>query len=160
MLSSRLVGAVGRVGIVLAAGPLASGCYTYSRVESAGVPPGQDVVVELNDQARVDLAGAVGQSPFRRGGRLTHRTDSTVVLSLRSVETLRGERVTWTGETVTVRRNGVTGMQQRRFSRGRTAAITVAAVAAAVAAVVGVSLAAGGGGGGAGRDPGGGPPDQ
>jgi hypothetical protein len=102
----------------------------------------------------------VGQSPFRLEGRLTHRTDSTVVLSLRSVETLRGERVTWTGETVTVRRNGVTGMQQRRFSRGRTAAITVAAVAAAVAAVVGVSLAAGGGGGGAGRDPGGGPPDQ
>ncbi len=159
MLRSRLVGAVGRLGIAVAAGPLASGCYTYSRVESAGVAPGQDVVVELNDQARVDLAGAVGQSPFRLEGRLTDRTDSTVVLSLRSVETLRGERVTWTGETVTVRRTGVTGMQQRRFSGGRTALMTIAAVAAATALVLGVSLAAGGGSsGGVGRD--GPPPDQ
>jgi hypothetical protein len=116
-------------------------------VESSGVTPGQDVIVELNDQARVDLAGAVGQSPLRLEGRMTDRTDSTVVLALRAVETLRGERVTWTGETVTVRRNGVVGMQQRRLDRGRSVLAGVGAVAAVVALVVGVRLAASGGGG-------------
>jgi hypothetical protein len=145
--------------LAVAAGPLASGCYTYSRVESAGVAPGEEVVVELNDQGRVDLAGAVGQSPFRLTGRLTGRTDSTVVLSLRSVETLRGERVTWTGEAVTVRRNGVTGVQQRRFSRGRTALVALGSVAAVAALVATVSLTGlGGGGGENGREPGGQPP--
>ncbi len=148
MLRSRLVGTVGRLGLAVAAGPLATGCYTYSRVESAGVAPGQDVVVELNDQARVDLAGAVGQSPFRLEGRLTDRTDSTVALSLRSVETLRGERVTWTGETVTVRSRGVTGMSRRRLDRGRSVLLAVGSVAAVVALVAGVSLTGSGGGSG------------
>jgi hypothetical protein len=159
VLRSGLVAAVGRVGVVAAAGPLAGGCYTSSRVEPAGVPPGQEVVVELNDQARVDLAGAVGQSPFRLEGRLTDRTDSTLVLALRSVETLRGERVTWTGETVTVRRRGVTGVQQRRFDRGRSVLVAVGAVAAVVALVAGVSLT-GSGGGSSGSGPGNPPVDQ
>jgi hypothetical protein len=159
VLRSRLVAAVGRLGVAAAAGPLGSGCYTYSRVESAGVPLGQEVVVELNDQARVDLAGAVGQAPFRLEGRLTERTDTSVVLSLRSVETLRGERVTWTGETVAVRSRGVTGMRQRRLDRGRSVLLAVGSVAAVVALVAGVSLT-GAGGGGSGGGPGNPPVDQ
>jgi hypothetical protein len=143
-LRSAVVRRAGLAGVVPLAAQLTSGCYSTMPVGSATVGP-KDVVLELTDRGRVDLKGALGASPLRVTGRLTAATDSTYTLAVREVETVRGETATWQGEAVTVRRSSVGLVQERRFSRARTALVVLGAVGAVVAFFVTRSLISGGG---------------
>jgi hypothetical protein len=145
-LRSAVVRRAGLAGVVTLAAQLTSGCYRTVPVGSATVGP-KDVVLEITDRGRVDLDGALGASPYRVTGRLTSATDSTYTLAVREVESVRGETATWQGEAVTVRRSGVGLVQERHFSRARTALVVLATVGAIVAFVVTRSLVTGGDGG-------------
>ena len=159
-LRSAVVRRAGMVGVLTLAAQLTTGCYSTIPVGSATVGP-KDVVLEITDRGRVDLDGALGASPLRVTGRLTAATDSTYTLAVREVETVRGETATWQGEAVTVRRSGVGLVQERRFSRARTALVALAAVGAIVAFLVTRSLVSSGGSDSDQPGPGGGvPPGQ
>ena len=159
-LRSALVRRVGLAGVVTLAAQLTLGCYSTMPVASASVGP-RDVVLEITDRGRVDLDGALGASPLRVTGRLTALTDSTYTLTVREVETMRGETATWQGEAVTLRRSSVGLVQERRFSRGRTALVVLGAVGAVVAFVITRSLLSSGGNDTDAPPPGGGlPPSQ
>ena len=107
----------------------AAGCYGYTPV---GTPsgPGPGVQLELTDQQRVDLRGAIGDFPLRVEGRLTDLADSTYTLSVQSVESVRGEVTRWAGEPFTFRRAGVSLVRVKRLDRTRTVLTAAGAVAA------------------------------
>ena len=139
---------VWRAAWAVAAAQVAGACYTY--VPAAGpTPPDATVSLELTDQQRADLRGAIGEFPLRAEGRLASVTDSTYTLNVRLVESVRGETTNWSGEPVTFRRSGVSLVRVRRLDRGRTALASVGAVAGVVLFVASRSLI---GLGGAARD--------
>lgn len=138
--------ALRRAGRMLAVAPFVattlSGCYSYRRVDSTDAQVGAAVATDITDQGRVALADSLGRSPDRVEGRLLAATDSSITLAVTAVSSLRGERATWTGEQITLRRASFSGLSARRLDKGRSALAGVLVVAAA--AVLAVTLGIGG----------------
>jgi hypothetical protein len=154
-LRSRAWRGVGCAGAVALAAQLLAGCYTYAPVDtSAGAPADRDVAVDLTDRGRYELGGTIGQSPRRIEGRILATSDSTLTLAVRSVQSITGATSTWAGESLQVRRTGVSGVSARRLSRSRTA-LFVLAVATGFALVVTAGLAIANNNGASGGDTGG-----
>ncbi len=107
-----------------------TGCYANRPLY--GVPdPEKDVRVQINDRGRVGLEDRLGPEVDVIRGEVARTTDTTVTIRVSQVTTIRQETTRWTGETVTLRREHVRSMEERRFSRGRTA-VAVGASALAV----------------------------
>jgi hypothetical protein len=118
------------------------------------------VAVSITDRGREAMTPMVGSNVRRINGRVVESTDSALVLSVTSVDHLRGLPDRWGGESITVPRDFISTVGERRLSRGRTA-IVLGVVAAAVAVASRIAIEGfGTGGGGNDRPPGEGPPDQ
>lgn len=128
-----------------------AGCYTYSRPATVEPEPARTFVFDLTDQGRAALAGGVGAGTDRIEGGLVTLTDSSFTVRVARVVDIRGGVAQWNGEAVSIRREYVGTVRERRLSRGRTA-VAVGGVAAAV-----VALIASRGLGVFGNDPGGSP---
>ena len=107
--------------------------------------------MRVTDRGRVMLERQVGAGAQRLEGRLLSATDSTLSFALTSVRYIDNpSAVRWTGETVTIARDVVVDVSERRLSRSRSwlaggiAALVVAALS---------TLAIEGFGGGGGDDP-------
>ena len=159
-------GALRRAARAAVLSPIAAaaltGCYGYRRVDGTNAAPlvGKQVALDINDRGRVALADSLGPSPGRVEGRLVSADDSTISLAVSAVRPLRGERATWTGERVTLRRSSVNDVLERRVSLARSLALGAAAVGGVVLFLVSVDLLGGGGGDGGERRPGGGTNEQ
>jgi hypothetical protein len=108
---------------------VASGCYTYTPVQTAATP-GMVLVLPLNDQGRLTLGPSVGPSAETIEGTLTSRNDSSYVVSVNSVSYFNGGSNKWSGEPLTIGTTLVQNVQQRQFSRSRTWLVVGAAAAA------------------------------
>ena len=115
-------------GAALAAG----GCYTYTPLYTAPVP-GTQVSLELNDRGRVGLEQNVGPEVAVVEGLLTDATDSALVVEVREVRSLYGDRSRWAGERVTIRPDYVRTMSERRYSGARTAVLAGAVASSTLA---------------------------
>ena len=112
---------------------LLGACYTYRPLVTQPEPTSR-VSLVLSDAGRVAAADQIGPQASRVEGAVIAASDSGYVLSVSGVKPIIGEWVKWTGETVSVHRNDVATMYERRFSGSRTAVfIGGAAVALAVA---------------------------
>ncbi|HZO17519.1 MAG TPA: hypothetical protein VFB46_00935 [Gemmatimonadaceae bacterium] len=133
-----------------------AGCYTYVPVRAAAPAPGTEVTLSVTDRGRLDLARQMGSGVRRLQGRLMSSTDSTIMLSVSAVEYLDSPTpVRWAGEAITVDRNVLVDVSERRLSRSRSwVAAGVVAVAAALVSTV--AIKGFGGSGGDTRPPGGG----
>ncbi len=131
--------------------PYLSGCYTVRPVMNPDVSAGTQLVAEVTDRGRVELSEMLGPGALRVHGRLASATDSTYVLQVSKVDYLSGVESYWTGERVSLNRNYIGRLGERRLSRTRSwlAAGVVTAAVAVVAATV--SLVANGLGKGAKR---------
>lgn len=137
----------------------ATGCYAYVPVPSP-VPTGTRVAVDLNDQGRADLRGVVGAEIARVEGPLVHNSDTAYVLSVFTTRGTAGQSARWNGEMVTLRREYVRSITERRFSRSRTTMGVVAGAAAVLAFILTRDLLGLGGGDVSNIPPGGGGADQ
>lgn len=101
--------------------PSATGCYHYVSISDDASVAGTEVSIEITDPGRVALTSQFGPGVRRLHGRLTQWSDSLFVIGLTTVEYL-GLRssVAWAGESVSVSRNYVAGIQERRFARTRS----------------------------------------
>lgn len=128
--------------MVLLTIPTVGGCYTQARVDAsqAGALTGNTVVVDVTDRGRVALADSLGPGITRLEGRLAGTTDSTLALRVSRVEFIRGTPARWSGETVTVSRDFVAGIAERRVNRGKTALATALVIGGAIAFLLSVSL--------------------
>lgn len=121
--------------------PQVTGCYRYVPVTAAVPSPGAEVALGISDRGRVALAGQVGPGARRLHGRLVHAPDSTYVVGLSSVEYLGAATpAKWSGEVISVSRDYVTDIRERRFSRGRSwLAAGILAVLAAAATTLAIT---------------------
>lgn len=120
--------------------PSAAGCYTNVPVWEGTPAPQSDVTVGLTDRGRTRLAAQIGPGARHVTGRLVSLTDSAYVLRVTTVDYINNSSTgMWSGEEVALPRDLVSGVTERRFSRGRTwltVGVTVAALALATTIVI------------------------
>jgi hypothetical protein len=121
------------------------GCYTLQPTRG-GVSPdvGETVAFDVNDAGRVALGGSLGPEIAQIEGRVLERGSGEYLLAVSNIKLLRGGEQVWAGEHVRIKTDYVTGTYERRFSRGRTVAISVVGVGLA-AFLVTRSIKGGGG---------------
>ncbi len=98
----------------------------------------------LNDRGRIALTDSLGGFVDRAEGTLDQANDSLIVLRVISVQFLSGRTVNWTHEPVTIRREYIRDVWERRFSRGRTMFASAGAVGALIAFIGSRTLLGGG----------------
>jgi len=123
----------------------AAGCYSYVPVPSP-VPAGTRVAVDLNDRGRADLRGTIGAEIARVEGSLVHNSDTAFVVNVFETRGMSGQQARWGGETVSLRREYVRQITERRFSRSRTTVGLVAGAAGVLAFILTRNLLGLGGG--------------
>lgn len=144
-----------RLTALLSASALAFqiGCHTYLPLQDSPPLAGREVAVELNDRGRLLVGSRLGEAVLRVDGRIVSSSESEVTLSVSRTVLLQGSSVIWTGEEVTIPREGLRGFRVREFSRARTTFFTAGLVllVGAVVAGFGVIGVLGGGDDGDGR---------
>jgi hypothetical protein len=88
------------------------------------------VAFDINDAGRVALGGSMGPSIAQVEGRLVDRESTDYVLAVNAVKLLGGGEQTWRGERVRIKPEYVATSYERRFSKGRTIAISAVGVGA------------------------------
>lgn len=123
----------------------AAGCYTFTPVAVTPVP-GQRLVLDLNDHGRADLRGLIGPEVVRLEGTLAQQSDTSYVVSVWETRGIFGAPHRWSGETVSVRREYINVLAERRFSRPRTGVAVLAGAAGVLAFILTRNLLGFGGG--------------
>ncbi|MBC7790944.1 MAG: hypothetical protein H7Z74_13440 [Anaerolineae bacterium] len=116
---------------------LAQGCYAYIPVSTASPAVGANVRATLTDSGTAALSGYLGARIASVDGRLQSSTDSSLTLAVAVVRSRTADESFWKGERITLRRDLIATVEQRRLSRPRTAlslggALAVIATAAVV----------------------------
>lgn len=122
-----------RVTGLIVTGVLLTGCYTLRPARSTVLAPGEIVALDINDQGRVALGGAIGPEIARIEGRLVDNDPQEYHLSVRRLEFLRGGEQSWAGERVRIRRDFVGNVYERQLSRGRSVTLATLIVGGFVA---------------------------
>jgi hypothetical protein len=133
---------VPRLGLAAAVLLLVAGCYTY-RPLSAPVPAaGTRVQVTLTGEGADSIANRVGPNVQSVLGDVVHADSAGLTLAVRAVETRRGDRDGWQGESVDIPFRFVGRLQERRLAVGGTGLLGGAVAAGLIA----LTQAFGGGG--------------
>jgi len=112
-----------------------AGCYHYVPAVTMDIPAGTRVKVAVTDRGRVDLAEEVGPGVQSIEGSVVEVSDSAMVLAVEAVQHLDlAIPVRWSGERVTLRRELVAEVRERRLSQRRTWILAGLMIAGAVAA--------------------------
>ncbi len=109
------------------------GCYSLQPTRGTIPEPGAVIGLDITDVGRVALGGAMGPEISQVEGRLIRRDTTEFLVGIMSVKLLRGGEQVWHGETVHVKREYVSSIYERRFSKTRTiiaGAVGVGVVAA------------------------------
>ena len=126
-------------------------CHVYREVPGGPLPPsGTQLAVQLTDSGAVVLAHQVGPAAESIEGSLVHADDRGVTLSVRRVRLRGGLSNDWAGERVTVARELIASVSEKRLSRIRSALFAGGILAGAALGASGVSGIVGGGRGGRG----------
>ncbi|MEJ7810295.1 MAG: hypothetical protein WKG32_07760 [Gemmatimonadaceae bacterium] len=142
----------GQGAIVPLLAALLAGCHVYTPV-STTPQPGVRFAFDLNDRGRVGVADSLGPEVARVDGVLLRSTDSLYVVQVKAVQGIRGSSRHWSDETVSLRREYVRDISERRLSKQRTALVAGGAVLAVVAFIASRELLGFGGGGDDDGDP-------
>ncbi len=117
----------------------AAGCYSMVPVANSAPPLGSTVSLAITDAGRVALGGLMGPEIERVDGRLVDRQDTAYTLAVSAVHLLRGGMQVWNGERVQIRTEHVRDVQERRFSKSKSA-ILAGTTVAVLAAIIRQSL--------------------
>jgi hypothetical protein len=114
--------------------PLLAACYVYQPGGVATLPTGRPVRLTLTDAGTASLASELGPSVEAVGGKLIDNTADAYVVALSDSRKRNGTEIDWRGEQVSISKSLVASIQQRQFSRGRTALVAGGVVAALLVA--------------------------
>lgn len=104
------------------------GCYTMHPVAGQPLPLGAIVALSINDAGRVALGGQMGPEISEVEGRLMEKDSAHYVLSVQQIRLIRGGEQVWSGERIEIKSQYVALVQERKFSRGKTALLSTATV--------------------------------
>ena len=113
---------------------LLGACYVYQPAPAA-LQPQQRVSVVLSDYGRLEASRQIGPQTLKVEGSIISSDDTAYLLSVSGVKPITGSWVRWSGEQVSMRRDYVALLYERRFSKGRTALFSTAMAALFVVAV-------------------------
>jgi hypothetical protein len=132
---------------------LAGGCYQYVTIGPSSAAPTYDVRLTLTAAGASSLAPTLGRSTTGVEGRILGVTDSAYRLAVSSTLKPDAEdptsvtRMVWAGESVSIPRITVAGVEQRSLDHRRTAmaigAATVLGILAAKLIVHGIGSSGG-----------------
>ena len=97
-----------------------TGCYTFLPVQTEVPPTSDRIAVILNDRGRFQMADVLGPMVDVVEGSVARQDPSSVRLLVYRVKDLRGGVSTWTGETIDIPREGITGFRERKLSKARS----------------------------------------
>jgi len=137
--------------------PQLAGCYTTRPLVGRDPSPGENVVLTISDQGRVELGDRLGVRPYRVQGRLADRTSEAFTINVSTIRGVEGGLVTWSGEPVSFSRSAVAQVEERKVSTWRSVLVAGATVGLVALFVAGIDEFFGGGS--TGDRPGGGDPD-
>jgi hypothetical protein len=112
------------------------GCYTLVPTMGAAPGTGTQVAFDVTDQGRVALGGSMGPEIAQIEGRLVEAQNGDYVVAVSSVRLLGGGTQVWSGERVRIKSDHVGRVYERRFSRGRTIAMSAVAIGGVAAFLV------------------------
>jgi hypothetical protein len=115
---------------------LLGACYTYHPIVAAAPRPSTRVSVVLNDYGRLEASRQIGPGVARVEGAVLASSDTAYVLGVSGVKAVSGGWARWSGEEVSMRRDYVALLYERRLSRGRTAVFLGSVAVAVVTAMV------------------------
>jgi hypothetical protein len=108
-------------------------CYVYAPAAAPELRPGVRYSFDVTDQGRVGLGANLGAGVTSIEGQLVELNQESYVLSVARVQTIAAGVSHWTGEKVNLRRDFVSTVHERRFSRQRTAVAVGIALGSALA---------------------------
>ena len=103
-------------------------CYYYQPVTTPDPLPGSYLSATITDSGADHLARTIGPDVKSVRGRLLSSDGAALRLSVAGVSLHHGEDISWRGESVTLNREYVIQLQQRRLARGRTMLLTGATI--------------------------------
>jgi hypothetical protein len=121
---------------------LLAGCFTYrplGSVDAARPTPGTRVEVRLTTAAAAALANQVGPDVLYLHGDVVSADSTTLTLAITQSETARRIRTDWRGEHLTLPREEIASLSQRKLSVGATALLGGLAGGSLVAAAAAFS---------------------
>ena len=122
-----------RMSVVLGVIPAALGCFAYAPLDtSAVVQAGEHVAVEITDRGRAELSERLGSGVLRLEGTLTRADSTDLVMNVWRVAQIGGTTSRWSGESVRLRREYASRVEQRILNRGKTYLVAGAAVVGVV----------------------------
>jgi hypothetical protein len=119
-----------RIGSFVLLGGLLAGCYSLRPASGMSLETGSNVAFDVNDAGRLALGGAMGPEIRRVEGLLVGKDNGEYLVAVSGVTFLNGGNQRWTGERIHLKPEYVGTPYERRFSRGRTIALSAAAVGA------------------------------
>jgi hypothetical protein len=121
------------VGLVVT-GALLAGCYTMEPARGITPETGTAVAFDISDVGRVALGGSMGPEIARIEGRLLSKdAEGDYEVAVTGVTLLRGGQQVWKGEHVTIKPTYISTTYLKKYSTGRTVALSAIGVAAVVA---------------------------
>ena len=105
-----------------------TGCYYYQPLATPTPAPGSYLSATLTDTGADHLARTIGPDVLAVRGRLLTSDTAALTFSVVAVSLHHGEEVTWKGEPVTLSREYISALRQRRLAKGRTVLIVGATV--------------------------------
>ena len=140
-----------RASILVLLALVPSACHVYREIPSGPLPAtGTQLALQLTDSGAVVLAREVGPAAESIEGNLVHADDRGVTLSVSRVRLRDGLSNEWAGERVTVARELIASVSQRRLSRIRSVLFAGGILAGAALGASGATGIIGGGRGGRG----------
>lgn len=116
--------------VVAAALLVSTACYSHQPVIGQTLPAGAQIVISINDAGRLALGGQMGPEIAQIEGRLISKDSAEYVMSVAQLILLRGGQQVWSGERIRVKTEYITVVNEKRFSRTRTALVSAAALGA------------------------------
>jgi hypothetical protein len=127
---------------------LLQGCYETLPMQQEGPAPTMiGVQLVLNDKGRDEVSNVLGSAVDKVEGTITSQTSTSYTIAVSQVYTLGGPSSKWSGEAVTIAKEGTSGFRVHQFNKTRTIVLAAVITAAIVVIFVSAGLVATGTGG-------------
>jgi hypothetical protein len=117
---------------------LLGGCFSYVALGTPMPRRGTDVVARLSAPLAVPLQDVTVREVYVATGKVTYADDDSLVLAVERFRSEAGTDYPGLGTSITVRRNQIAELQERRIAAGKTVLLLGAGAAALVAIVYSV----------------------
>ena len=113
---------------------LVAGCYELQPVNGPTPAVGTQIAFDVNDAGRVALGGSMGPEIAQIEGRLIEKGSADYLVAVSAIHMLRGGEQVWSGEPVRIKSEYVASVYEKKFSKGKTIALT--AIGVGVVAII------------------------